>query len=509
MPEIEAKFLVHRPEQVDQVLFALRETGYTVAENRPSTHVDVYYDTRDRAITKAGWAFRCRQGDGATTLALKSLAGQHGAVFVREEVEQVLPDGSTSIRRKLPPGPVQEELEHVVDGKPRHDLFSVTCRRSSFDIRVPDSESTRLELDLDRARIYARKPGSRETVQLAFTELELELMSGNTESLVELARVLREQVGLVPARLSKFERGEYLAGLSDAHDETSEPRLRGNDPVIELLYRYLRRQLRELRRHEATAWEGLDPEGVHKMRVAIRRIRTMLRSFGDMLAAEAGEGLDAELKWLAEQLGKARDADICEIKTGRLTANSPGAEAYADHLRQSAAGAYENLVDVMSGERYAHLSERLERFILSGPCDRLGELSISRYADKHIREATRKVLERGNRIDVDSPARELHQLRKRTKRLRYVLELFSEVQTRKWAALLALLERLQDLLGTHQDAVTAAAQLAAYAESLPSANADREHLLAVGRMMQIEDDRIASCRRRFPALWARFRKTID
>ena len=79
---------------------------------------------------------------------------------------------------------------------------------------------------------------------------------------------------------------------------------------------------------------------------------------------------------------------------------------------------------------------------------------------------------------------------------------------RRWQAATDALERLQDLLGEHQDACTAKQQLATFLDSLGPRGGSRPLWLAIGRLQQIEEARIASCRRRFPAAWTRFRKAV-
>ena len=72
MAEIEAKFLVRRPEQVEEALATLQDLGFNSAEVETRTHVDTYFDTSDFAILRAGWTYRCRQTGGRSTLNLKA-----------------------------------------------------------------------------------------------------------------------------------------------------------------------------------------------------------------------------------------------------------------------------------------------------------------------------------------------------------------------------------------------------------------------------------------------------
>ncbi len=81
------------------------------------------------------------------------------------------------------------------------------------------------------------------------------------------------------------------------------------DPAIHLAYGRLLEQFEEMIIEEPRAWEGLDPEGVHKMRVATRRLRSALRAFKKVLPASI-LSFNGEFKWLAAILGGVRDLDV-------------------------------------------------------------------------------------------------------------------------------------------------------------------------------------------------------
>jgi CHAD domain-containing protein len=114
----------------------------------------------------------------------------------------------------------------------------------------------------------------------------------------------------------------------------------------------------------------------------------------------------------------------------------------------------------------------------------------------------------GDAITADSPARQLHKLRIETKRFRYLLDFFSSVQAEKWFQTTEALKRLQDILGAHQDAVTAQAQLAEYAASLPNVADGHEKLAATAQLLQVEAERISESRQQFDAAWSDFKNVL-
>lgn len=512
MTEIEAKFIIRRPEQVEEALRFLAANGFTIAPQGATTHADRYYDTEDWSILAAGWACRIRQRQGHETLTLKSLHGTNGTILARSEISQ---DGKAQ-EKKAPlsfsDGPVKQQLDSILEDKPVVELFRVTSRRTVFDLERPDPAPLRIEIDLDECRIEAEKSTDKATGTLEFTELELEAKSGSAADLESVATLLCNEAGLMPASYSKFERGLQAAGLEfDSILEQSQPTtLVENDPVLTLLYQYLVEQLQIIRRQHPRAMEGIDPEGVHQMRVASRRLRTILKAFRGILGDAVVAHFNTELRWLAQNLGRARDADVTE----RSAMEFPEAdtEHYVHFLMQGRITAYEHLVDVLRSERCLTLEDDLEQFVMAGPAADMqslfGTLSIAASADQLIHVALQKLLAHGDAIEEDPPARQLHKLRIETKRFRYLLDFFSRVQTEKWSAMTEALKRIQDVLGAHQDAVTAQAHLADYAASLPNDAGGLEWLNTAARLMQVEAERIDTCRQQFTAAWSDFRNAV-
>ena len=512
MTEIEAKFIIRRPEQVDDVLRVLADNGFSAEERGSATHVDCYFDTEDWSILAANWACRVRRRNGERKLTLKSLHGPDGHVFAREEISQPATSDRDEPPFSLPPGPVRERLGNKIADKPVVELFRVTSERTVYAVTGAGLRPVEVELDLDRSRIDAEKKTEKATGILEFSELELELVSGEIADLDAIATLLRDNAGLMPANFSKFERGLQAAGL-EIDSLIENPRamtLVEDDPVLSLLYQYLAEQLQIIQRQHPRALEGIDPEGVHQMRVASRRMRAILKAFRSILGDEAVLRFNAELRWLAQNLGRARDADVTE--RGARTTEETEAGHYERFLERETISAYEHLVDILKSERCSTLEDDLLQFVGAGPTDgmqaQFGRLSIAACADQFIHAALDKLLAHGDAITADSPARQLHILRIKTKRFRYLLDFFSAVQAEKWFEMTEALKRLQDILGAHQDAVTARAQLADYTASLANDTEGHDKLAATARLMQAESERIAASRQQFDTAWSDFKSIL-
>ena len=201
--------------QLGRLFDLLQRAGYAVEPRRNESIVDRYYDTSNQLILRAGWAYRLRDRDGEHTLGLKSLTPAEGVIHVREEVEQsiLVPGGELD---ELPSGPVREQLSAIINGVRPEELFAITNQRLVYDVVGTGDDTTKVELCIDQAEIVAPNASKDAPGMLRFTELELELKEGARASLEQLARVVAADTDLLlPARLSKFERGLQTAGLPE------------------------------------------------------------------------------------------------------------------------------------------------------------------------------------------------------------------------------------------------------------------------------------------------------
>jgi CHAD domain-containing protein len=281
---------------------------------------------------------------------------------------------------------------------------------------------------------------------------------------------------------------------------TSEPERKldapaGPETAFAALRSLLAEQLREVERHEPGTRLGHDPESLHDMRVAVRRLRALLRSGGELVADNTAE-LEARLKELGRVLGEVRDLDVLierleEEAAGLGEEDAERARPLLAVLRRERSRNRRRLLAFLRSEEYSTLCDDTARTIEelrpSGSGASLGDL-----ADRAFRK-TRKAV----RDLPDEPAdAELHAVRKKGKRARYAAELAGRKKFVKRA------KRLQDVLGEHQDSVVAAGRLRELA-----AGAEPEHALAAGRLVEREAARRAAAREEWPKAWKKLCKT--
>jgi len=279
-------------------------------------------------------------------------------------------------------------------------------------------------------------------------------------------------------------------------------------PVAALAFANLRRHARAFLRHEAGTREGVDPEALHDMRVAGRRMRAALGLFAPYLPKRA-EALRRELGRLGRVLGAVRDLDVQlgQLAAWRRAANaseSPSFDAIEAVLVRKRQVARYRLLEALDGKRYTRLTDRLCTFLRRGPLRRpaTGRSSARLVAPELIGRRYRKTRRAGDELTRESSPTEFHALRIRAKGLRYALEFHQPLYDGEVAAMIECLTGLQDLLGEHQDAVVAAGHL----ETL--AGRGRRHLppralFLMGTIAARYEERAKALRREFSKAYHR------
>jgi CHAD domain-containing protein len=267
-------------------------------------------------------------------------------------------------------------------------------------------------------------------------------------------------------------------------------------------------QLRALLEHDQVAREGQDPEGVHQMRVAVRRMRAALKAEGAALG-DVGTALQAELSWLGSALGPVRDLDVqLDHLRGQAAGFEPEERAAAERLLSGLVTdrhqARSDMLAAMSSQRYADLLAAIAAAART-EVDADGEVSgiTPQAADLVglIGRPFRKLSKAVNALGEDPPDDDLHALRIRGKRLRYAAELAEPAGGKSVRRLIRATKDLQDVLGEHQDAVVAEGELRRLLSELGDP-VQTDVSFVAGRLVERERARKATCRSRWRPAFA-------
>jgi len=242
-------------------------------------------------------------------------------------------------------------------------------------------------------------------------------------------------------------------------------RPRRSSSAGEVVLAYLRQQAHALRSLEPMV-RADEFDSVHQMRVASRRLRSTLRSFGTVISRSDAKHLAAELKWLGGLLGTARDAEVLpahlqaslrpvpvELLIGPVQARVQG------HFAPTRASAREELIEAFDSPRYIALLAELDRLTagsLRGPQAGAPAREVLPAAVQRAYRQTDKRMRRARRAQAGQ-ARDvaLHEARKSAKRARYAAEAASPAIGKKAAKFAKQMKKVQSVLGDHQDTVIA------------------------------------------------------
>lgn len=247
-----------------------------------------------------------------------------------------------------------------------------------------------------------------------------------------------------------------------------------------------------------------DPEGVHQARVAVRRLRSDLRTFGSLLDGEATASLRAELAWLGGVLGPVRDADVLGARLRRRLRRASGSEltpakVLLDELEIDRIEAFRRLIQALGSARYHDVVGTLESAASMWPITN-GDRAARRAGE--LLDAPWSVLRRrARRLGPASSDASIHAVRIRAKRMRYGAEAFTPVFGTRAARFASATEQLQKILGEHQDAVVAASWLT---ERAPTTE-DAAVAFAAGRLAEQELAAQEQARARWPSAWKALR----
>lgn len=291
----------------------------------------------------------------------------------------------------------------------------------------------------------------------------------------------------------------------------ADPQRRADRALQEILGK----QLEILERHEAGTLRNEDNESLHDFRIALRRARTVLNQFKGAFPERARARLSAKLLWLGQITGEARDLDVYLEEFETLQTALPASfRADIAHLR----GFLENRADLAHGKlardlnsaQYRSLLRDWRRLATAPPPKRPSAPEalkpIRDLANARLFKLYRRALKQGRKIRPDSPADDLHELRKTCKKLRYLLEFFRDFHPREEIVqAIGQLKRLQDYLGEHQDIharIEKLRHLAPYMRSDLAVPADA--LLAMGALLDRLETRQSKLRKHFSECFSPF-----
>ena len=453
--------------------------GLEIVPGAPKRLVDVYVDTEDWRMGRAGYVLRVRRRAGRLETTLKDLSTVTKGLRRRLEVTQPLPaSGLSGLDRA---GEVGWRVEALAGARALNQVLEVRTRRRPFDLAIHGERVGELALDDTVIAI------GHERRRLRLTRVEVEVQPAWVDAMQPFVERLRRECGLQPATLSKFEAGLMAAGIGIPGPPDLGPVGVSPDSTLgELAYRVLRKEASAMLARVPGTRLGEDIESLHQMRVATRRMRAGMDMFASVLPVRAGR-LRAELGWLAALLGEVRDLDIQLGRFDDWTEEMPGDHREAlDELADLLAGhrvqARRALLEALDSRRYERLVSGLVAMLAQGPSSRstAGRAPAVVTMPELIEERHRAARKAARRAKRTGAATDYHRLRIRCKRLRYALEFASGLYDGELKGFVRQMTRLQDALGSMQDAAVASSRLQVIALTEEGASLSRAAIFAMG-----------------------------
>ena len=432
----------------------------------------IYFDTPRRKLQKAGFMLRVRQSGESMVQTVKSAPSGAG-LFERDEwevpVQAMAPDldaaSRTPLAKVLTPK-LQDQIEQ---------LAAIEVERTTWAVGNGDD---RIEVTFDEGEV------STNEARRSFNELELELKGGSRKALFGLCEQLGARVPLRLSVLSKADRALAIAdGTVDQVKKAQRIDLTEDMSVAEGFTAIVMSRLQHFRWNERIVAKGRDPEALHQLRVAMRRLRSAFGLFRPVLRqSRRFRLLSKDLRWASRTLGEARNLDVFLMLLERRSMDD-------EQVKRQREESYDRVVAMLDSPRFLGMMLNLVRWLFIGKWRERApsQLPLGSFAARRLQKDWARLA--GERSLSKMREKQRHQFRLRTK-FRYALEFLRSINPgakHDAKPFHAALEALQDELGQLNDMVIAK-RLAA-AGGIPA-----DGLIDEGRARHARADRPALCR---------------
>ena len=494
--ELELKFAVGRTFTVPDLTGA----GAVVSvRSLPAQELHaVYYDTVDRRLARSGITLRRRSGEAPSPAWTLKLPAESEA-----EANRAGPQAAHRSEVEAPaegeavPDVLVDLVTAHIRSYPLAAAAVVTTRRGRWELQDANGQIVAELVDDDVSVMDGTEVRSR------FSELELEARGASVDDLQAIADRLVEAGAVISEPIPKAVRA--LGPTATGQPDVIVPLCGPDDPAGMAVRASIATDVLRILRHDPGTRLGND-ESLHQLRVAIRRLRSDLRTFRPLLAEEETPAMDRELQTLALSLGEVRDIDVLLSRTKKIYPDlRPALAPMLAGLRARRKEARQRLLADLRSDRYAQLLERLVVMARDPMLTPVAAQPASVALGSIARRAWRRLEKREGPIlkSPESTDEELHEARIATRRARFAIEsvaaqLGDPVEGQARAVVVELIE-LQDVLGRHQDAVVAVRETITALNEHPG---HEELAYAAGRMAEREMSAARDERQRLRRTWA-------
>ena len=411
----------------------------------------------------------------------------------------------------IPAGQLRDKLAPVLEMRELLPLVNISSRVHT--LRVMDKiEKTVARIQIEENGIRRRKGGK---VVLQDNRVIVIPVKGYQKACKRVVKTL-EDLDLKPATEDLMLKalavtGQQPGSYSSKLELHLDPGMRADQATRSILLRLLD----IIEENEAGTRRGSDTEFLHDFRVAVRRTRSALTQIKGVLPTPVLNRYKREFAWLGEITTPSRDLDVYLLQFDDYKHSLPepartDIESLRKFLLRHQAIEHKALLKGLDSARYRRLVQNWRKF-LTRPVSARSTLAnaqrpVIEVACKRIWRVYRRILKEGRAITPDSPAEELHELRKTGKKLRYLMEFFQSLfPDSEIKALIKALKQLQDNLGDFQDYEVQVMTLRKFSQQMVAEDAaPAEALLAMGMLIEGLERRQHAARAEFATCFAGF-----
>ena len=456
--EIEIRFAAPERELKRIAKISVLE-GFEVGRAATRRVSTIYYDTADLAFSKAGLSLRVRKnGRGFVQTVKEENSG--ALASERNECACDVPSAEPDLDR-IPDEGVRARLQSLAAAVPIGPVVETEIQRTTRSVRNASGDT--IELAVDRGEIRTLMNGH---ASLAVSEIEIELKEGATAALYEVARRLSRRSPLSVNTESKSARGiRALEGQQISAHKAGRTQLSPDCTAEEAFRVTLLHCLRHIARNAPAVAEARLPEGVHQIRVGLRRLRAALSASGGEFRVRDLETLDKRASNLSDIFGGTRELDVFAtelLAPVEDTTKKPGLPQLRLLLEELRRESWEQAAKLVQSDDFTgfllDLGAAIETSIWReaasyeqlGAFERPARALASETLDKRLKQACKRAKHLSS-LNVQ----ERHRLRIALKKLRYSAEFFAPLFPAKAVStFLERLSKLQDLFGALNDAAT-------------------------------------------------------
>jgi len=490
--------------QINDILNRLK-SRFTVEDHPVHVVTRIYLDTFDWRLFAAGLQLQCEIADKTHTFTLRN-AGKN------QIIASLGTDNPLRMIEDFPESAVKKRLAPVIEMRALLPKVSLYSRLHPLMVLNTDHKII-LKLSIERNHILKKSTNAGALVN---RNIVLQPIRGYQKQFDAVDTFLRDEIHLPIEAQDTYQQALSKlniqpGGYSSKLDIPLEPTMRADLATKKILLHLLR----TMQTNENGVMDNVDTEFLHDFRVACRRTRSAIGQIKAVFPNKIVDRFKHEFAWLQNVTGPTRDLDVYLLNFNDYKNSVPehlqnALQPLHDYLQEQQRTEQKKLVSALETKHYERLINKWQQF-LQVPAPNRASLEnaarpVSEVAGERIWKMYKRVIHEGEAITDQSPPEELHELRKSCKKLRYLMEFFSNLYpAQELSQLIKALKQLQGNLGDYNDLHVQIDSLKRYSKQMMEHNPPpAETFLAMGSLVESLDQKQRSLRQEFHAQFQQF-----